>query len=68
MKTLLERLKPEVRAKLDKGKNDFPHLYESVVKSLEENFYFTDLTLGEFTNFSVVSDIYEIIDFYESFE
>ena len=43
---LLVKLKPEIRAEIEKDKDKFPYLYASIIKSLEENYWVIDLKYG----------------------
>jgi len=68
MKTLLERLKPEVRAKLDEFGKDYPNNHAFVIKTLSEKSHTIDMTLWEYDVFGSMTETKSRIDFYESFE
>jgi hypothetical protein len=48
--TLLDRLKPEYRVKLDSIKKRYPSTYKSIIKSLKDNNFYTELKVGEATS------------------
>lgn len=46
MRNLLERLKPEHKAKLNEIKDKYPNTYEDIVKQLTINMFYTELRIG----------------------
>lgn len=70
MKTLLERLKPEIKKNLLRDKELYPSLVGSILKSLESKVGITQLTLEDanaISNFSNES-VVKIIDIYNMFD
>ena len=45
--TLLERLKPEFRVKIDSINKIYPSTYKSIIKSLNDNDFYTELRVGD---------------------
>ena len=46
-KTLYDRLKPEYKDAISKNKEKYPSTVSSVVKALENNYFWNDLTIGQ---------------------
>jgi hypothetical protein len=70
MKTLLERLKPEIVKNLYNQEKDYPITVGDLLKELNESVAVTELTLGELNNLSSFSPkpVIKILDFYDMFE
>lgn len=47
MKTLYEQLKPEYKQKLQEEAKHYPSLIKGVVESLQENYFWSGLTIGQ---------------------
>ena len=56
IKTLFERLKPEIKEKLISEETEFPTLIGDLKKTLIENVAVTEMKLGDLTNLSNFSD------------
>ena len=56
IKTLFERLKPEIKEKLISEETQFPTLVGDLKKTLIENVAITEMKLGDLTNLSNFSD------------
>ena len=56
IKTLFERLKPEIKEKLISEETQFPTLIGDLKKTLIENVAITEMKLGDLTNLSNFSD------------
>tara|TARA_B100002019_G_C20695586_1_gene323189 strand:+ start:137 stop:361 length:225 start_codon:yes stop_codon:yes gene_type:complete len=52
IKTLFERLKPEIKEELILQQSKFPILIGDLIKVLEQNVAITELKLGDLTNLS----------------
>lgn len=57
---LLQRAKPELIEALNKGKEEYPHLVESITKELQNNFWFTDLTYGTMNSIKIFTNSKDI--------
>ena len=70
MKTLLERLNPEIVANLYDEQVKYPISVGELLTKLSENVAVTELTLNELTNLSIYSPkpVIKILDFYDMFE
>jgi hypothetical protein len=71
MKTLFERLKPEIKEKLLSEQSEYPSLIGDLLVVLKENVAVTELKLGDLsslTNFSPnwIVQISELYDMFES--
>jgi len=44
--SLLKDLRPEIAAKVDADMKEFPNLYKSIVRDMENAYLITDLPLG----------------------
>lgn len=53
---LLQRAKPELIEALNKGKEEYPHLVESITKELQNTFWFTDLTYGTMNSIKIFTN------------
>lgn len=70
MKTLFERLKPEIKEKLLSEQSEYPSLIGDLLVVLKENVAVTELKLGDLsslTNFSP-NWIVQISELYDMFE
>lgn len=70
MKTLFERLKPEIKERLLSQQEDYPIMINDLVKKLNDNVAVTEIKLGDLsslTNFSP-NWISQISQLYEMFE
>ena len=47
MKTLYEQLKPEYKQKLQEEAKQYPSLIKGVVESLQSNYFWSGLTIGQ---------------------
>jgi hypothetical protein len=70
MKTLLQRLKPEIVKNLYNQEKDYPITVGDLLKKLNESVAVTELTLGELNNLSSFSPnpTIKILDLYNMFE
>ena len=70
MKTLFERLKPEIKEKLLLEQNEFPTLIGELLEILKENVAVTEMKLGDLTSLSNFSPDYvnQITELYDMFE
>lgn len=70
MKTLLERLNPEIVTNLYDEQVKYPITVGELLTKLSENVAVTELTLNELTNLSSFSPkpAIKILDFYDMFE
>lgn len=70
MKTLLERLKPEIVKNLYNQEKDYPITVGDLLKKLNESVAVTELTLGELNNLASFSPnpTIKILDLYNMFE
>ena len=70
IKTLFERLKPEIKEKLISEETQFPTLIGDLIKLLKENVAVTAITLGDLSNLSNFKEGYitKISEFYDMFD
>ena len=70
MKSLLERLKPEIKSSLLESQDEFPNLVSSLISSLEDNVAITELTFGDINNLTLYSptSISSLLEVYDMFE
>lgn len=70
MKTLFERLKPEIKEKLLLEQSEFPTLIGELLEILKENVAVTEMKLGDLTSLSNFSPGYvnQITELYDMFE
>ena len=70
MKTLKQRLKPEIMANIEKSKDIYPYSYRSLMYELEEKVAVTQLTLETINSLTSYSPILisKIVDIYDMFE
>lgn len=70
MKTLFERLKPEIKEKLISEETQFPTLIGDLKKTLIENVAVTELKLGDLTSLSNFSSgwVNQISELYDMFD
>ena len=70
MKTLFERLKPEIKEKLLLEQTEFPTLIGELLEVLKENVAVTEMKLGDLTSLSNFSPGYvnQITELYDMFE
>jgi len=70
MKTLFERLKPEIKEKLLKEQTEYPHLIGDLIKTLQDNVAVTEMKLGDLSSVSNFSPGYvnKITELYDMFE
>lgn len=47
MKTLYDKLKPEYKQKLEKQAEQYPSLIQQITESLQENYFWSSLTLAQ---------------------
>ena len=69
IKTLFERLKPEIKEKLISEETEFPTLIGDLKKTLIENVAVTEMKLGDLSNLSNFKEGYttKISELYEMF-
>ena len=69
IKTLFERLKPEIKEKLISEETEFPTLIGDLKKTLIENVAVTEMKLGDLTNLSNFKEGYtnKISELYDMF-
>lgn len=70
MKTLKQRLKPDIMANIEKSKDIYPYSYKSLMNELEEKVAVTQLTLETINSLTSYSPILisKIVDIYDMFE
>lgn len=70
MKTLFERLKPEIKEKLLSEQTEFPSLIGELLEILKENVAVTEMKLGDLTSLSNFAPGYvnQITELYDMFE
>jgi hypothetical protein len=57
MKTLFERLKPELRANLEQNRKRWKFSVDLIFDSLKDKYVYSDLTIAQVTALQVFSDI-----------
>ena len=69
IKTLFERLKPEIKEELILQQSQFPTLCGDLIKLLKENVAVTEMKLGDLTSLSNFSSkwVNQISELYEMF-
>lgn len=69
IKTLFERLKPEIKEKLLSEQSEYPSLIGDLLVVLKENVAVTELKLGDLTNISNFKEGYtnNISELYDMF-
>ena len=70
IKTLKERLKPEIMANIEAEKDTYPHSYKYIMEELEGKVAVTRLTLETINSITTFSPKYvlKIADIYDMFE
>lgn len=70
MKTLFERLKPEIKDKLLSEQSEFPTLIDGLLKILNENVAVTEMKLGDLSSLTNFAPNYigQITELYDMFE
>ena len=70
MKTLFERLKPEIKEKLLKEQTEYPCLVGDLIKTLQDNVAVTEMKLGDLSSVSNFAPGYvnQITELYDMFE
>lgn len=70
MKTLFERLKPEIKEKLLLEQSEYPTLIGDLLKILNENVAVTEMKLGDLSSLTNFAPTYigMITELYEMFE
>ena len=70
MKTLFERLKPEIKEKLLTEQEQFPSLIGGLLKILNENVAVTEMKLGDLSSLTNFAPNYigQITELYDMFE
>ena len=70
MKSLLERLKPEIKSNLLESQDEFPNLVGGLITSLEDNVAITELTFGDINNLTTFSptSVFSLLEVYGMFE
>ena len=70
IKTLKERLKPEIMANIEAEKDTYPASYNYIMAALNENVAVTQLTLETINSITAYSPTYvqKIVDIYDMFE
>ena len=70
MKTLFERLKPEIKEKLLTEQDQFPSLIGGLLKILNENVAVTEMKLGDLSSLTNFAPNYigQITELYDMFE
>ena len=56
MQTLYDRLKPQYKEALNKSNDEYPTLVKEIVKSLKENYLWSELTVGQTRDLISFSD------------
>ena len=62
MRTLLERLEPEIKEILDAEAIKYPTIVNSIMKALEETMFTSDLRLGTVTDLASVGGLKEHLE------
>lgn len=57
MKTLLQRLKPEVKAALEKNESRYSGSVRSILAKLDSTTFYSDLTIGDISSLYTFADI-----------
>ncbi len=57
MKTLLERLKPEIKLRLNSNTPEYSSSIDNIYKTLASKVFYQDLTMGEISTLYTFSDI-----------
>lgn len=57
MKTLLERLKPEIKLKLESNRNEYATSIDTILIELGNNFFYDDLRIGTISSIYTFADI-----------
>ena len=70
MKTLFERLKPEIKQKLLSEQSEFPSLIGGLLTVLKDNVAVTEMKLGDLSSLSNFTPgfVNQITELYEMFE
>ena len=70
MKTLFERLKPEIKETLLKEQTKYPTLVGDLIKTLQDNVAVTEMKLGDLSSVSNFAPGYvnQITELYDMFE
>jgi len=70
IKTLFERLKPEIKENLLNSKDKYPTLCNGLIKILKEKVGITDMKFGDLNHLSDFSPtrVNTVLDFYNMFE
>ena len=70
IKTLKQRLKPDIMANIEEVKNTYPHSYKYIMEELEGKVAVTQLTLETINTITAYSPKYvqKIADIYDMFE
>lgn len=70
MKTLFERLKPEIKETLLKEQTKYPTLVGDLIKTLQDNVAVTEMKLGDLSSVSNFAPGYvnQITQLYDMFE
>ena len=70
MKTLLERLKPEISKNLYESQKEYPNMIGDLIEKLSANVGITSMTLGDLSNLSNFSPnrVITILEIYDMFE
>jgi hypothetical protein len=56
MKTLYDKLKPEFKQKLESEAANYPSLVDNVVNSLKNNYFWSNLSIGQARDFIYFTD------------
>jgi len=57
MKNLLEKLKENIKAELEKSAERHPHMVQSIYESLQDKNYYKDLTIDEVMTIYTFADV-----------
>ena len=57
MKTLLERLKPEIKLRLEANTSQYTSTVDNIFKNLSSKVFYQDLTMSEISTLYTFSDI-----------
>ena len=70
MKTLLQRLKPEILKNLHESQKEYPNMIGDLTEKLSTNVAITSMTLGDLSNLATFSPerVDSILQIYDMFE
>jgi hypothetical protein len=57
MNKLIDRLKPELRLKLEKNRDQWKFSVDEIFDLLEKNYFYSDLTIAEVSRLQIFSEV-----------